>query len=128
MMKHTLLALAAAFALGASGTAFAQSSSGSSGGGQSSSQPPSQQSSGGSSGGSSKSSGGEDPSKQAQKQADADYKSAKAQCGTKKGQEKTVCEKEATAKHAQAEVDVEKQKMSMGAGKSQGGSQQSSSK
>ena len=58
-----------------------------------------------------------------QKQADADYKSAKAQCETKSGQQKTLCEKEAKAAHAQAEVQVEKQK-AMGVS---GGSQQSSS-
>ncbi len=59
-----------------------------------------------------------------QKQADADYKSAKAQCDVKQGQQKTLCEKEAKAAHAQAELQVEKQK-AMGA--SGGGSQQSSS-
>ncbi len=52
-----------------------------------------------------------------QKQADADYKSAKAQCEVKEGQQRTICEKEATAAHAQAEVQVEKAK-AMGAGPS----------
>ena len=52
-----------------------------------------------------------------QKQADADYKSAKAQCDTKQGQQKTLCEKEAALSHAQAEVAVEKAK-TMGAGSS----------
>ena len=64
-----------------------------------------------------------------QKQADADYKSAKAQCEMKQGQQKTICGKEATAAHAQAEVQVEKAK-AMGAGPSTGKntSQSSSSK
>ena len=53
-----------------------------------------------------------------QKQADADYKSAQAQCDTKEGQQKTLCEKEARAAHAQAELQVEKAK-AMGAGPSQ---------
>ena len=53
-----------------------------------------------------------------QKQADADYKSAKAQCEVKEGQQRTLCEKEATAAHAQAEVQVEKAKAAMGAGPS----------
>lgn len=52
-----------------------------------------------------------------QKQADADYKSAKAQCEVKEGQQRTLCEKEAAAAHAQAEVQVEKAK-AMGAGPS----------
>ena len=54
---------------------------------------------------------------QMQKQADADLKSAKAQCETKQGQQKTICEKEAVAAHAQAEVAIEKAKV-MGAGSS----------
>lgn len=69
--------------------------------------------------------GGKDP-QQMQKQADADYKSAKAQCEPIAQQaQKTLCEKQATAAHAAAEVEVEKAKMAaqgggtsaMGAGK-----------
>jgi len=65
--------------------------------------------------------------KQMQKQADADYKSAKAQCEPMQQKaQKTLCEKQATAAHANAEVDIEKAKVaaqgsntsSMGASKS----------
>jgi hypothetical protein len=64
--------------------------------------------------------------KQMQKQADADFKSAKAQCEPiQQKSQKTLCEKQATAAHANAEVDIEKAKAtaqggntsSMGAGK-----------
>jgi hypothetical protein len=64
--------------------------------------------------------------KQMQKQADADFKSAKAQCEPiQQKSQKTLCEKQAIAAHANAEVDIEKAKVaaqggntsSMGAGK-----------
>ena len=82
----------------------------------------------GQSSGSSGSGGSAGGTEQMQKQADADYKSAKAQCDTKSGQQKTICEKEATAAHAQAEVQVEKAKATtMGAGPSTQNSSRSSS-
>jgi len=71
-------------------------------------------------------SSGTDP-QQMQRQADADYKSAKAQCEPiQQPSQKTICEKEATAAHANAEVRIEKAKVAaqgsattgMGAGKS----------
>jgi hypothetical protein len=64
---------------------------------------------------------------QMQKQADADLKSAKAQCEPiQQKSRKTLCEKQATAAHANAEVEIQKARIAaeggstsaMGAGKS----------
>jgi hypothetical protein len=71
--------------------------------------------------------GGANDPQQMQKQADADYKSAKAQCEPmQQKSQKNLCEKQATAAHANAEVEIEKARAAtegskssaMGAGKS----------
>lgn len=65
--------------------------------------------------------------RQMQQEADAEYKSAKARCqGMQQKLQKTLCEKEAAAAHAEAEVEVAKANLAtqggntatMGAGKS----------
>jgi preprotein translocase subunit SecG len=115
-MKQTLVAVATTLALAVAGPVLAQSSGSS---GMGSSGLSSGSSSMGASGGGQSSS--RERVQQMQKQADADYKSAKAQCDTREGQQKTLCEKQAKADHAQAELEVEKAKASqqqMGAGKS----------
>jgi hypothetical protein len=80
----------------------------------------------GASGSSGSSGSANDPLAQRQKQADADLKSAKAQCEPiQQKAQKTLCEKKATAAHANAEVQIEQARVAqsgntsaMGAGKS----------
>lgn len=69
---------------------------------------------------------GSSKAEQLQKKADADHKTAKARCDSLQASQKTLCEKQADAAHANAEVQVEKARLSaqggstatMGAGKS----------
>jgi hypothetical protein len=71
--------------------------------------------------------GGTSATQQMQKKADADYKSAKDKCEPMQQKaQKTLCEKQAAAAHANAEVDIAKASVAaeggttnrMGAGKS----------
>ena len=103
-MHKTFIALAAALMLGLSGGAFAQPSPGASPSTSSSSGASSTPASGGAS---STSPAGTD-TKAMKKQADADYKAAKAHCKPLKGDEQKACQKDAKSAHDKALADVKR--------------------